>query len=1352
MTTDTTDGPRPSGAFVDPAVNSGGTSNPTPYRGAESSLDNASGYRTGSSGDGSGGGGRRAVGVPDQPAIDRETLQLTRNAKEMSVKMVEVPNKATSISSLLTSPRDTLLQKIVGKVTAFTLGRDITEAFQSLDVIQKAAHEAVAPLPGRTKPAEGAGLHIGNPSRFRLDGSEALQLDGDGRLDVFFGPGPGEYLIAYDLDGNGRISPRTELVTPQMAGLEFASVMDALRGLDSNGDGRLDASDATWSRLHVLGRDTADGPLETRPLSATGVTALILDDASAVATRPGPPQPARVREVIPTEGVAAVAGVLEMTVLRESYERVRSSEGDGETVAGGPGSDVLFAQHAGVTLLGRGGNDLLVTTRADTVIRGGRGDDMAIFVTEEAVQVNAAASGLSTVVGGAGNDTLRAGGPEGVLLDGGAGRDRLVGGAGNDTLLGGPGNDTLIGGAGFDIAVWPGPAAGYAITPLANGWQVRDIDPTNGRQGTDTVREVEILRFDDAIFRTEDGSFLATEPDPDLAPVARSDVFVTVRPVFRFAPQDLLSNDIDPKGGPLTVEAVWTSEGTLRALPAGGWRLTPDRPGDTAVTLGYRIADVDGQTAEGRAVVHFRPPSDDLTYEISWHLFRDALRGVWVDYTGAGVHVAINEVGAFPTTHPDLVPGFLGNLPAGGTEAHGVAVASVLAARHGDGGTVGAAPGVTFSQWHMGDLTESHHEFFRLWRTDPFGDAQIVNNSWYYPGFSRGSFLEDYRPLRAGLEAFAAEGRDGLGGIAIFGAPNIPWYSVERVDYQFLANSRHGIAVGALDDLGRAAGGAPGAALLITASGEAIPTADLEGPGGYADGDSPLGPDYAILTGTSLAAPIVSGVVAMMLEANPGLGYRDVQQILAYSARPTDPIGSGWQTSGAGDWNGGGLLWSESHGFGRIDALAAVRLAESWAASGAAPLTAANLETRELPDDGAVVWVTPQSRGQETRVFDPAAHPDGGDIVIEHVEVTIHGMTERSFDGALFPGVPASAEMELRLVSPSGTVVTLLRGQAFGEDTPVFTSWGIPADWVFSAAAFRGERAEGTWTLQVDNLLPLPEWDPWFDVSWSLALHGRPADGNDRYVFTDAFTGFHWRRDAERFVLEDAEGHNTIDASAVMAPVHLDLAGVARSFVAGRELEIAPGTRIADAFGGDANDILIGTAGRNLLSGGRGDDLIDGGAGRDTLLGGPGDDLLFGRAGNDLLEGGTGDDTLLGGRGNDRLRGGPGDDVLRGGGAGNDVLNGGPGNDRLEGGRGADVFVFARGHERAVVLDFDPAEGDMLRLNANLWRGTLTAAEVVESFARLQRGNIVLEFERGDTLVLRGFDDLEALMPQIAIA
>ena len=66
-----------------------------------------------------------------------------------------------------------------------------------------------------------------------------------------------------------------------------------------------------------------------------------------------------------------------------------------------------------------------------------------------------------------------------------------------------------------------------------------------------------------------------------------------------------------------------------------------------------------------------------------------------------------------------------------------------------------------------------------------------------------------------------------------------------------------------------------------------------------------------------------------MLQANTNLGYRDVQEILAYSARTPASVTS-TAVSFSTDWNGGAHGYSPDAGFGNVDALAAVRLAETW--------------------------------------------------------------------------------------------------------------------------------------------------------------------------------------------------------------------------------------------------------------------------------------------------------------------------------------------------------------------------------------------------------------------------------------
>lgn len=76
--------------------------------------------------------------------------------------------------------------------------------------------------------------------------------------------------------------------------------------------------------------------------------------------------------------------------------------------------------------------------------------------------------------------------------------------------------------------------------------------------------------------------------------------------------------------------------------------------------------------------------------------------------------------------------------------------------------------------------------------------------------------------------------------------------------------------------------------------------------------------------GTSAAAPVAAGMVALMLSVNPKLGWRDVQGVVATTSRPITTNDASWQTNGAK------LLFSHKFGFGLIDVDAAVRAARTW--------------------------------------------------------------------------------------------------------------------------------------------------------------------------------------------------------------------------------------------------------------------------------------------------------------------------------------------------------------------------------------------------------------------------------------
>lgn len=162
--------------------------------------------------------------------------------------------------------------------------------------------------------------------------------------------------------------------------------------------------------------------------------------------------------------------------------------------------------------------------------------------------------------------------------------------------------------------------------------------------------------------------------------------------------------------------------------------------------------------------------------------------------------------------------------------------------------------------------------------------------------------------------------------------------------------------------------------------------------------------------------------------------------------------------------------------------------------------------------------------------------------------------------------------------------------------------------------------------------------------------------------------------------------------------------------------------------GGDGNDTIAGTAGKDWLTGNGGDDVIDGGAGNDLLMGNEGDDTLRGGAGDDILYGGQGDDLLHGGAGADTLFGGGGVDIASyagsaavrvylegtfantgdakgdvyssiegiegsagadrlGGSIGADVLRGGGGADALYGGEGDDAYEYNVGDGSDVIYE-----------------------------------------------------------------
>ncbi|WP_159997260.1 S8 family serine peptidase [Roseomonas sp. 18066] len=701
---------------------------------------------------------------------------------------------------------------------------------------------------------------------------------------------------------------------------------------------------------------------------------------------------------------------------------------------------------------------------------------------------------------------------------------------------------------------------------------------------------------------------------------------------------------------------------------------------------------------------------NDPGYGAQWQLRGGTgvnLTPLYGQYSGAGVRIGL--VDTFPDLgNPELAGRFdlsrsawaQGQTTADdGSEGsqHGTEVALVLGAQANNGyGRVGAAWGATlvafaFDSRSYRTVAQETEMLALQWQVD------VSNNSWSRSGehFRDDFGRAEYAGAAAAIADAAARGRWGLGTVIIRSAGNDGAIG-DDVNAHNYSNNRYTVTIGATNGLGQVQGFSNQGAALTAVAPAAV---------------------------TSWAAPLGSATAALMLEANPGLGYRDVQAIIAMTARITDAARANWIFNAADDWNGGGMHVARSAGFGLIDARAAVRLAESWTLQN----TAHNLQQASAGGGGMVLA---DGGSSYATVFIDAA------LRMERAELSIDIAHDHL------------GELRLVLISPYGTGSVLLDQLHQGQYDAGRLTFSL------SSTHFLGEWSRGTWVLRIDDLAGGQGGSL---LGWQLTVLGSAPTADDQLVFTDEFAAVA-AQDAARTLLRDDGGADTLNAAAVSTGSWIDLMPGAGSRIAGQGLSIAAGTLIEHAIGGDGADMILGNEAGNQLRGNRGwdtldgrggDDILQGGAGRDRLLGGEGHDQLDGGAEADWMEGGAGDDryivddagdriveragqgydrveawvdytlpqgveqlSLLGqaraGTGNglgnlllgnalanrlsglagdDRLEGGEGDDQLSGG-AGQDVLIGGGGADRMAGGTGDDLYEVGQAGDRVVELRY----------------------------------------------------------------
>eukprot|EP00761_Pharyngomonas_kirbyi_P006945 gb/GECH01006954.1/.p1 GENE.gb/GECH01006954.1/~~gb/GECH01006954.1/.p1 ORF type:complete len:726 (+),score=111.92 gb/GECH01006954.1/:1-2178(+) len=429
-------------------------------------------------------------------------------------------------------------------------------------------------------------------------------------------------------------------------------------------------------------------------------------------------------------------------------------------------------------------------------------------------------------------------------------------------------------------------------------------------------------------------------------------------------------------------------------------------------------------------------PGEDANVAAAWDL----------GYSGDGVRIAMVDDG-LQWRHPDLQCNFdrrdsfdydseTTDPSPSVLDDHGTACAGIAAARSNNWCGVGVAycsrvSGIRLLVGAFGDALAAHalgHALDRI---------HVYINSWGPRDDGRSA--PPFPLSRDALAHGAGRGRHGRGAVYVWAAGNGRMEGDDS-NYDVLASSIYTIAVAASDWHGRhSTYSEPGANILVNAPSSThtedggrtseIATTDMLSLFGL----SPAGctPRFG---GTSAAAPVAAGVVALVLEANPALTWRDVQYLLILTAQQNDPHNSEWITNAAG------LKFNINYGFGRVDAAAAVLAAEEWdpVASAVDP------EVLHI-DFGEQGKSIPYADSSLLAEFHVESH-----IELEHVvlEVSLRHSSR--------------GHVAIHLQSPHGTVVPLTRGRVRDHSTHLVS-------WPFMAVGFWGETSSGIWQVEITD-------------------------------------------------------------------------------------------------------------------------------------------------------------------------------------------------------------------------------------------------------------------------------------------
>jgi subtilisin family serine protease len=504
-------------------------------------------------------------------------------------------------------------------------------------------------------------------------------------------------------------------------------------------------------------------------------------------------------------------------------------------------------------------------------------------------------------------------------------------------------------------------------------------------------------------------------------------------------------------------------------------------------------------------------------------------------YTGVGVRVAVSDSGtdidhedltgtqlagehrnyanSNPTYWRDVYPGYFGD------DAHGTAVAGLIAAEGWNGiGSRGVAPGAKYAAFRfLGDYNATEASYIARTIDQSDGDFDIFNYSY---GYDQCQYTEVDETVIEAIQEGTVSLRDGLGAIYVQSAGNsfvdyldgVPVCAGNTNVSNNLATPEI-IVVGAINASGtKSSYSTPGSSIWVSAPGgengetePAMLTTDISGCGhGYSlltyalnafnGGRSALNlrcSYTSMMSGTSSAAPVLSGVIALMLQANPALSWRDVKHILAITADEVDyspwtpidhPLGALYEAPPLVydyKWvqNSAFIDFSNWYGFGRVNALSAVILANTYTF----PL------------------------GTYEKTSDPRTdewYHDSGTILVPIPELDLVGATSTLTVDHNFFIESVQVEVTIDHLEPSNIAVTLISPNGTESRllnfNSLITSAVIPTDKILLSNAFYGEESAGAWTIRVDD------GDTFSGVTgnltnWKIRINGHRITGDGSF-------------------------------------------------------------------------------------------------------------------------------------------------------------------------------------------------------------------------------------------------------------